>query len=420
MNPVALHGRVAWAFGLLFLLTMPVLAQEDSSSFYDVGTLQEDTFLPQRAMPASAEGPLVGLPDATALVHHVLQERWTDGQWVNHVRTTQRYDPQSHHTESVVEHWRRGAWLPSHRATRWHDAQGRLTARRFDGWSFDLSEVVVDDGPLEEYLARHWHELGSFRINSWDSLRWDEHGHLTENVFWAYEEQDQESAWVAHQRILPQRDEQGRLTHTLFQWPADDAWVTTGTETYRYGPDGTLQSSQNLGFWATDTLRSRRTHRYGPAGHLVESLLEEQRHARWRHVARNAYAYDVRGRLREVTTHLWIENTWTPTTRATYAYEPRTESLEADAASSFLKLSGYPNPFSSSATVAFTLPEAGQTTIDVFDVTGRRVRRLVAQRLEAGPHEVRWETRGLASGVYFVRLVTADHQVNTHTMTLVR
>lgn len=57
----------------------------------------------------------------------------------------------------------------------------------------------------------------------------------------------------------------------------------------------------------------------------------------------------------------------------------------------------------------FEMPEAGDATIEVFDLAGRRAARLSQPSLAAGPHEVAWNARDLAPGVYAVRL-SAVHQ----------
>jgi hypothetical protein len=69
----------------------------------------------------------------------------------------------------------------------------------------------------------------------------------------------------------------------------------------------------------------------------------------------------------------------------------------------------YPNPFNSSTTISFTLPQAGVVKIGVFDVLGREVNGMKdghvrAMSLQAGPHNVAFDGSGLASGVYFVRM----------------
>ena len=62
----------------------------------------------------------------------------------------------------------------------------------------------------------------------------------------------------------------------------------------------------------------------------------------------------------------------------------------------------YPNPFRSSTTIAFRLPEAASVTVQVYDLLGREVARVVNEALEAGTHRVRWDARDVASGTYIV------------------
>ena len=64
----------------------------------------------------------------------------------------------------------------------------------------------------------------------------------------------------------------------------------------------------------------------------------------------------------------------------------------------------YPNPASGAVTLAYDLAEAGRATLEVFDALGRRVAVLTDGEQAPGRYEVRWEPRGVASGVYLYRL----------------
>jgi glucose/arabinose dehydrogenase len=86
---------------------------------------------------------------------------------------------------------------------------------------------------------------------------------------------------------------------------------------------------------------------------------------------------------------------------------PGTEALTAPS----LRVLG-PMPFSVSLPLAYGIPEAGRVWLEVFDVRGRRIRRLVDAEASAGTHRVAWDGRddagrGLGAGIYFVRLATA-------------
>ncbi|MEL7361868.1 MAG: T9SS type A sorting domain-containing protein, partial [Bacteroidota bacterium] len=68
----------------------------------------------------------------------------------------------------------------------------------------------------------------------------------------------------------------------------------------------------------------------------------------------------------------------------------------------------YPNPFAQETSVAYTLPEATEVKLEVFDVLGRRVVILVDDLKNAGTHEVTFRADGLASGLYLYRLAAGD------------
>jgi hypothetical protein len=69
--------------------------------------------------------------------------------------------------------------------------------------------------------------------------------------------------------------------------------------------------------------------------------------------------------------------------------------------SSLLSLSSQPNPFHGGSLVHFFLPRAAAVTLSLYDVSGREVTRLVDHKpFGAGRQEVRFDGRGLRSGVY--------------------
>jgi flagellar hook assembly protein FlgD len=70
-----------------------------------------------------------------------------------------------------------------------------------------------------------------------------------------------------------------------------------------------------------------------------------------------------------------------------------------------------PNPVARQAAFSFELYRSGHATFSVYDVTGRRVARLIDATLPAGVHAVTWDGRDdsglrLSSGVYLYELST--------------
>lgn len=72
----------------------------------------------------------------------------------------------------------------------------------------------------------------------------------------------------------------------------------------------------------------------------------------------------------------------------------------------------YPNPFSSSATIHFSLEETGRVLIRIYDICGREVAVLEDTEMEAGNHQLVWEPgHGIPDGLYFCSISTTENKV---------
>jgi zinc metalloprotease ZmpB len=70
----------------------------------------------------------------------------------------------------------------------------------------------------------------------------------------------------------------------------------------------------------------------------------------------------------------------------------------------------YPNPFRSSMRVGFTISESGNVEIDLYDLMGRRVRRVINAFYEGGSYEVSVGAAGLSGGSYVLRMLAGGIQ----------
>ncbi len=68
----------------------------------------------------------------------------------------------------------------------------------------------------------------------------------------------------------------------------------------------------------------------------------------------------------------------------------------------------YPNPFSSSATISFTLASAGNIRLSVFDALGRRIETLIDGHYGIGIHEVKFDGSSRPSGMYMYHFELMD------------
>jgi hypothetical protein len=85
----------------------------------------------------------------------------------------------------------------------------------------------------------------------------------------------------------------------------------------------------------------------------------------------------------------------------------------------FVLEQNYPNPFNPSTTIRFELTTSEFVTLKVYDMLGREAVTLVNQELPPGRYDQTFEANGLASGVYFYRLLAGTF-AETRRMILLR
>jgi hypothetical protein len=79
----------------------------------------------------------------------------------------------------------------------------------------------------------------------------------------------------------------------------------------------------------------------------------------------------------------------------------------------------YPNPFNSTVTLQFELPEAGQARLEIFNLLGQKVATVLNETLPAGTHTRLWKANDVPSGVYFYRFRTGGN-FETHKLLLLK
>lgn len=66
----------------------------------------------------------------------------------------------------------------------------------------------------------------------------------------------------------------------------------------------------------------------------------------------------------------------------------------------------YPNPFNPSTTIRFSLPQASQIKIELYNVIGEQVATLADGMYESGYHKIDFNAGSLPSGTYIYRLIS--------------
>lgn len=82
-----------------------------------------------------------------------------------------------------------------------------------------------------------------------------------------------------------------------------------------------------------------------------------------------------------------------------------------------LSMDSYPNPSNATVTIRFVIPEPENINIDIYDVTGRKIRKF-CKTYNAGRGEILWDGTtdsglAVASGIYLARMQAGDATAET-------
>lgn len=101
----------------------------------------------------------------------------------------------------------------------------------------------------------------------------------------------------------------------------------------------------------------------------------------------------------------------------TVSGETGIEDLSSVIPEKFELQQNYPNPFNPTTRITFALPVQSAVRLIIYDLLGRQVKGLLAEKLPAGYHAVSWDGtndkgRAVSSGIYFYRLEAGDFEQN--------
>lgn len=79
----------------------------------------------------------------------------------------------------------------------------------------------------------------------------------------------------------------------------------------------------------------------------------------------------------------------------------------------------YPNPFSSTTIISYSLPNTNSVTLKIFDAMGREIKTIVNESQNAGTYSIHFDGSKFSSGTYFYTLEIGKDFVETKKMSLI-
>ncbi len=91
--------------------------------------------------------------------------------------------------------------------------------------------------------------------------------------------------------------------------------------------------------------------------------------------------------------------------------ETGTGQIPFSNSSGFQLMQNFPNPFSGSTRIGFNLEQSGETLLELYDWTGRKVKTIMNEHKAQGPHHINLTNNGLAKGMYYYTLFSGQVSV---------
>ena len=88
-------------------------------------------------------------------------------------------------------------------------------------------------------------------------------------------------------------------------------------------------------------------------------------------------------------------------------------------AEKYVLAQNYPNPFNPATTIEFTVPDAGEISLVIYDILGRKIATIADGWHSAGTHRAHFDATGLSSGMY-VYTLRAETTIQSRKMIVVR
>jgi photosystem II stability/assembly factor-like uncharacterized protein len=87
---------------------------------------------------------------------------------------------------------------------------------------------------------------------------------------------------------------------------------------------------------------------------------------------------------------------------------------EAIQTRSAYQLNNFPNPFSRSTTITYSIPQPGKVSLKIYDVIGRPIKTLVNGEVAAGTYNIQWKMndekgKAVPAGIYFLRIQAGNY-----------
>ncbi|MCD4820077.1 MAG: T9SS type A sorting domain-containing protein [Candidatus Cloacimonetes bacterium] len=322
-------------------------------------------------------------------IEEVIYYTFENGNSENYGRLLYTYNTSNNLETAIWQDFENAEWVNNYKYNYYYNEEELLSQNLYQGWvdnawlSYSIGEYIYNE---DEELS---YEIWKYWINEGELLNW------TQNIY-SY-------------------DENSNLLENFRQLWQENDWQNSFRYNYSYQDDNLI--SYYYQYWETDNFLNSYQYNYQYFNDLISEASYEEWNEDWIEVSQGSYEYDENGNLIEETWQTWKNSILENDVRYLYEYSEISTAENDNINSNITDLQIYPNPFSnnfsrSKVQISFTLSEKSKINLDVYNIKGQKIDRLVQnQHKSAGIHSLNWEIpQNTTNGIYLIRLQTEQFQ----------
>ena len=362
----------------------------------------------------------------------LLYEKWFNEKWENEFKKTYRYNNNGNLLYIMYENWDNDRWINSKRDSYTYDNYGNKLTWLIQSWSYDqwanyqryTYEYEINDSihsvtyeKMENRWVNQWRKTYSYDI-------FENRKTYLKETWWKGE-------WTGSSRNIYTYDENNNLIYELREnyYSGQDLWKYYDRKTYTYDVIGNLLTQLNERcnneIWSYSF---RYTFTYNQNGNKLSHLYEEW-HMQWKNIWRYIYTYDVNENMLSLIYEKWDINKWINYDYHSLSFKDsygnyygsymgykleitwkNITSVENEFDDSF-SIRTFPNPFTNSTTIKYTLDKPANVRINIYDNLGNRINNIEKYQ-EAGEHQAIFNAENYPSGMYYYTIQIGDQIYN--------
>lgn len=325
-----------------------------------------------------------------------LEQAWNSEEWQNLVLSSNHYDEKGYLDKSVRQIWDGTTWVNSSRNENLYNNAGNLVSSLSQNWdgndwlNTDLHTFTYDEAGnmLSHLMQFYWENWINFQLVSYT---YDGSG----NNLTYFEQSWGEADWVNSKLITRTFNQDGcKLSEMTQEWL--NTWNNISNSAFTYDENYNCLSATWFN-WANNSWENSMKVEYEYPDGLITG---------------RGFNWDGSGWVNgDAMLDLKINVDGTPTTLCNYwgsraelyytaLYTGTPEPVEEYAS----EYSVYPNPANQ---VLYVLPQFSENidlTINVFDLSGKKIESIPVQEVVPGSQAIELNTSNLAPGIYILGL----------------